>query len=458
MVAQFLLCAASGRCGLLVAAIAVLGFFGSPAGPANSAIAREGGDSRGALHWIGTWGTAPQAAIPGRAQTFGKQTLRLIVHVSAGGRKVRIKISNTFGDQPLHVGGAHLALRADGADIDAATDRTMTFRGKLSTTVPAHSTVVSDAVDMDVPALSDLAISLFLPETAAAATSHILAKQTSYVSGGTGDSTGAVKFSVAQTITDWPFLTGVDVAASSHGGSIVALGSSLTDGDGSTTNANRRWPDVLAERLQKDADGNKELGVLNEGIIGNRLLSDFDSPRQAGGPPPLGAVFAQLARALGRSGVKRFERDVLAQAGVKYVILALGVNDILFPDSFIPATEAVNSQSIISGNRQLIARAHKTGVRVIGTTIPPFKHAIFRNPFFDRFYTPGKEKVRQEVNGWIRSSGEFDGVIEFDQAVRDPDHPTQILPTYDSGDHLHVNDAGNVAQGDAISLALFKER
>src|SRR5438105_1172518 len=160
MVAQFLLCAASGRCGLLVAAIAVLGFFGSPAGPANSAIAREGGDSRGALHWIGTWGTAPQAALPGRAQT--------------------------------------------------------------------------------------------------------LAKQTRYVSGGTGDSTGAVKFSVAQTITDWPFLTGVDVAASSHGGSIVALGSSLTDGDGSTTNANRRWPDVLAERLQKDADGNKELGVLNE--------------------------------------------------------------------------------------------------------------------------------------------------------------------------------------------------
>jgi lysophospholipase L1-like esterase len=396
--------------------------------------------------------------MPGRAETFRNQTLRLIVHTSAGGTTVRVNLSNTFGDLPLPIGGAHLARRADGANIDAASDRALTFRGQPSTIVPAHSLVLSDAVDLDVPALGDLAISLFLPEATAATTSHLLALQTNYVSAETGDSTAAVKFPVAKTIDSWPFLTGVEVAASSQGAAIVALGSSLTDGDGSSRDANRRWPDVLAERLQKDSGGNKELGVLNEGLIGNRLLSDFDSPRQAGGPPPLGPVFAQLGPALGQSGIARFERDVLRQAGVKYLIVGLGVNDILFPGSFIPATESVSSPSILSGYRQLIARAHQNGIRVIGTTIPPFEHAIFRSPFYDRFYAPEKERVREEVNAWIRSSGAFDGVIDFDEAVRDPGHRTQLLPSYDSGDHLHVNDAGNVAQGKAIPLALFKER
>jgi len=317
--------------------------------------------------------------------------------------------------------------------------------------------VVSDAVRLDVPALGDLALSLFLPETTAATTSHILALQTNYVSAETGDATAAVKFPVAKTIDSWPFLTGVDVAAPPGAATIVALGSSLTDGDGSTKNANRRWPDVLAERLQKDAGGRKELGVLNEGLIGNRLLSDFDSPRQAGGQPPLGPVFAQLGPALGPSGLARFARDVLRQSGVKCLIVGLGVNDILFPGSFIPATQGVNSQSILSGYRQLIARAHSKGIRVILTTIPPFEHALFRDPFYDRFYTPEKERVRQEVNAWIHGSGEFDGVIDFDEAVRDPAHRTQLAPSYDSGDHLHVNDAGNVAQGNAIALELFKD-
>ena len=396
--------------------------------------------------------------MPGGAETFRNQTLRLIVHTSAGGRTVRVSISNTFGEEPLHIGRAHLARRTDGANIDAASDRTLTFRGQPSTIVPAHSLVVSDAVDLDVPALGDLAISLFLPETTAATTSHLLALQTNYVSAETGDSTAAVKFPVAKTIDSWPFLTGVEVVASSEGAAIVALGSSLTDGDGSSRDANRRWPDVLAERLQKDSAGNKERGVLNEGLIGNRLLSDFASPRQAGGPPPLGPVFAQLGPALGQSGLARFERDVLRQAGVQYVIVGLGVNDILFPGSFIPATESVSSQSILSGYRQLITRAHQKGIRVIGTTIPPFEHAIFRSPFYDRFYAPEKERVREEVNAWIRTSGAFDGVIDFDQAVRDPGHRTQLAPAYDSGDHLHVNDAGNVAQGNAIPLALFKDR
>lgn len=405
--------------------------------------------------WIGTWAAAPQAAPKGPVQTFHNQTLRLIVHTSVGGKKVRIRISNTFGDQPLLLGATHIARRASEANIDSASDRVLKFHGRSPVAIPPRSMVVSDPADLDVPALSDLAISLFFPETAALTTLHILAKQTNYLSAETGDATAQVKFPVAQAIDFWPFLTGVDVEASPHAAAIVALGSSLTDGDGSTGDTNRRWPDVLAERLQKAGGEEAELGVLNEGIIGNRLLSDMQSPRQAGGPPPLGPVLEVLGPALGQSGVARFDRDVLAQAGVKFVILALGVNDMLFPGAFIPQTETVTAQDVIKGNRQLIAQAHKKGIRAIGTTIPPFEHALFRKPFYDRFYSPENEKIRQEVNAWIRTSGEFDGVIDFDEAVRDPDHPTQILPAYDSGDHLHVNNAGNLAQGSIISLALF---
>ncbi|MBN9617175.1 MAG: SGNH/GDSL hydrolase family protein [Acidobacteriales bacterium] len=315
--------------------------------------------------------------------------------------------------------------------------------------------LISDPVKLDVPALSDLAISIFLPQSTHATTVHLRAFQTNYVSPETGDLSAEIKFPVARTIASWPFLTGVDVAAMPHGATIIALGSSLTDGVGSTQDANRRWPDVLAERLQK-AGGNKaELGILNEGIIGNRLLSDNRSPRQTGGPPPLRAVFEQYGPALGQAGLARFERDVLAQAGVKYVVVGLGVNDILFPGSFIPQTERVTSQQLISGYRQIVTRAHKQEIRVIGTTIPPFEHAIWPAPFFDGFYSVENEKTRQEINMWIRSSGEFDGVIDFDKAVCDPNHPAQLLPAYDSGDHLHVNDAGNVAQANAISLGLF---
>lgn len=408
--------------------------------------------------WIGTWAAAPQPSTPAGAQTLHNQTVRLIVHTSIGGTRVRIKISNTFGDEPFLIGSAHIARRTAAAGIDPTSDRTLTFSGHGSARVAARSIVVSDPVNLEAPALSDLVISVFFPEATKIMTAHTLAKQTNYLSTETGDSTAAVNFPVAKTMVSWPFLTAVDVVAPPEGATVVAFGSSLTDGDGSTRDANRRWPDVLAQRLQKDPGGNTELGVLNEGIIGNRLLSDIDSPRQAGGPPPLGPVLAELGPILGEAGLKRFERDVLAQAGVKYVILALGVNDILFPGSFIPSTESVTAQRVIAGNRQLIARAHKKGIRAIGTTIPPFEHALFRDPFFDRLYTPEKEKVRQEVNSWIRGSGEFDGVIDFDEAVRDPSHPTQLLPAYDSGDHLHVNDAGNVAQGNAIPLALFHAR
>jgi lysophospholipase L1-like esterase len=406
--------------------------------------------------WIATWGTGAQAAIPGHVQTFNNQTLRLIVHTSVSGERVRIRLSNTFGDGPLLIGAAHVAIRAGGAKIVKGSDHEVTFSGQNSTTVPKGSMVISDPIDLDVPALSDLAISLFLPRPTRATTSHLRALQTNYLSRETGDTTAKIKFSAAETFASWPFLTGVDVMASPQGATIVALGSSLTDGQGSTPDANRRWPDVLAERLQKAGGETAKLSVVNEGIIGNRLLNDSQSPRQAGSPTPLAGVFAGFGPALGEAGLKRFERDVIAQPGIKYVIVALGVNDILFPGSFIPESERITAQDLIDGYDQIIARAHQQKIRVIITTIPPFEHSFWSTPLFDRFYSSENEKTRQDVNKWIRTAAGFDGVIDFDAAVRDPDRPTQILPTYDAGDHLHVNDAGNVSQGNAISLELFR--
>jgi lysophospholipase L1-like esterase len=407
-------------------------------------VARGAGAEKDDRLWIGTWATAAQPYIPQALQTYANQSLRLIVHTSVGGTKVRIRISNTYGDTPLVIGGAHIALRTAAAEIDPRSDRVLEFQGKPSATVAAGGMVVSDPVEMAVPALSDLAVSLFLPERTAAKTSHVLAKQTSYVSTETGDSTGAAKFPVAKTIESWPFLTGVDVEASAGAAVVVAFGSSLTDGDGTTADTNRRWPDALAKRLQKEAGGKKEVGVLNEGIIGNRLL--YDSPK--GADNPFGA-------ALGEAGLARYERDVLEQSGVKYVIVGLGINDILFPAfPFTPANEKVSAEEVIAGYRQLIARGHQKGVRVIGTTNPPFENSAFPG-FVTAFYTSEREATRQKVNAWILSSGEFDGVVDLDAAVRDPSHPTRLLPAYDSGDHLHPNDAGCIAEAKAFPLALF---
>jgi lysophospholipase L1-like esterase len=401
--------------------------------------------NRDGKQWIGTWATAPQPFIPGSLQTFRNQSLRLIVHTSAGGTKVRIKISNTYGDGPLLIGGAHIARRTAAAEIDPRSDRMLKFQTKSSTTVAAGLMVVSDPVEMDVPALSDLAVSLFLPQRTEAKTSHSMAKQTSYVSPETGDSTAVANFPVAKTIHSWPFLTGVDIEASPGAAAIVAFGSSLTDGDGTTADTNGRWPDVLAERLQKGAGGKAEIGVLNEGIIGNRLL--HDSPK--GADDPFGA-------GLGQAGLARFERDVLAQAGVRYVIVGLGINDILFPAfPFTPPNEKVSAEDIISGYRQLIARGHRNGVRVIATTNPPFENSAFEG-LVTAFYTSEREAIRQKVNDWIRSSGEFGGVVDLDAVLRDPSHPTQLLPAYDSGDHLHPNNAGCIAEGNAVPLALFE--
>ena len=417
--------------------LVALPFLSATLSAAEPASARD----ESTANWIGTWAVAAQGQLPGPPKTYRNQTLRLIVHTSVAGARIRVTFSNTFGAQPLVLGRVHVARRITDAEIDPATDRAVTFRGQNSTTVAAGASVTSDPVELAVPALSDLAISFFLPESTAATTAHILAKQTSFVSAETGDCTGEVKFRVAKTLRDWPFLTGVDVTASPRGATIVAFGSSLTDGDGTTADTNARWPDVLAARLQQ-AGHNVDIGVVNEGIIGNRLLND--SPEKDWGG------------ALGQAGVKRFERDVLARAGVKWVVVGLGINDIAFPGSLTPAAEIITFESLIAGYRQLIVHAHAQGVRVIGTTNAPFENSFLTNASRHvTFFTAEKEALRVKVNDWILHSSEFDGVVDLDALLRDPNRPTQILPAYDSGDHLHPNNAGCLAEGNAFPLSLF---
>ena len=402
-------------------------------------------------HWVGTWGTAPAGPpLPAQTQTFTDQTLRLIVHTSIGGSQVRIRVSNELGTTPLRIGAAHIALRQAGSDIVPGTDRVLTFSGATSITVPAGAPVLSDPVDLTVPALGDLAVSLYLPGEVRATTIHGSAFQTNYVSL-PGNFTGATTLPTQRTITSWPFLTEVDVSAPGAG-AIVALGDSITDGAVTTIDANRRWPDLLALRLQTTRDQaagqagadaaspalralNSRLGVVNRGIGGNRLLRDP-------GEQPL----------FGRAALARFDRDVLATAGVRHLIVLIGINDIGHPGTgTIPASEAVTPQDLIAGYRQLIARAHAKGIPVYGATLTPFEGTVFPG-----YYTPEKEAVRQAVNNWIRSSDEFDAVIDFDRAVRDPSHPTRMLPAYDSGDHLHPNDLGMQAMANAIPLELFR--
>lgn len=402
--------------------------------------------TRGDALWMGTWSTAAQPAVPGQAHTFARQTVRLIARVSAGGTRVRIRLSNVYGDRPLIVDRAHIARRVVAAQIDPASDRALTFDGRPQATIAARTSMLSDPVDLILPALGELAVSLYFKGSAIATTSHALALQTSYVSNA-GDFTGATAFPVAETIDTWPFLAAIDVASPARGAAIVAFGSSTTDGDGTTMDANRRWPDLLAERLHTGPGTGRAPGVLNQGIIGNRLL--FDSPPRS----PFGPL-------LGEAATRRFDRDVLEQAGVRYVIVGLGINDITFPGlPFTPPSQQVTLAAIVDGYRQLIARARRAGLHVILTTLGPFEGRVFTGGGLNvPQFTPERERLRQAVNAWIRSTTEVHGVVDFDAVIRDPGRPTRLLPAYDSGDHLHVNDAGNAAQAAAIPLTLFTDR
>jgi len=386
--------------------------------------------------WTGTWAMSVQPSMPGALETYEQQTLRLIVHTSVSGSQVRITLSNLYGTVPLTIADAHVALRADGPRIDPRTDRALRFGGQSAVTIAPRRQVTSDPVALSVPALSDLAVSLFLPHKVAATTSHLLALQTSYVA--TGNMVGATDFPVPQKIDTWPFLSRVDVSDSAPLSSVAVIGSSTTDGDGSTADQNRRMPDALASRLQR-------IGVLNAGIIGNRLLKD--SP-----------VESRFGAGLGEAVLSRLDRDALDQPGVRFLVVAIGVNDIAFPGAFTPANEAVSAQSLIQGYREIIARAHAKGIKVLMTTIPPFGNAVFPGDHKLVIHTPEKEAVRLAVNEWLRTTKEADGMADFDAVLRDPARPDRLKSRFDSGDHLHANDAGYAASAAAVPLGFFTDQ
>jgi len=377
-------------------------------------------DAYVAGHWSGTWSASPQAAsVP---LEFSGQTLRQIVHASIGGTQVRVRLSNAYGVSPLHIGAARVGLRSHGASIAAGSDRVLTFGGAAATTIPVGALAVSDPVELRVPDQADLAISLWIPGNQSAATEHKLGLQTTYVSP-EGDFTGADSLPTASTTASYHFLAGVDVGSSAPSRAIVALGDSITDGLHSTPDANRRWPNRLAERLHARNRGNR-IAVLNAGISGNRILHDK----------------------AGTNASARLDRDVLVQTGARYLIVLEGINDI-----GIPVGSA--AEDIIAGHRQIIERAHAMGLKVYGGTLTPFQ-AFLPGVYF----SAEGEATRQAVNHWIRTGKAYDAVIDFDRVLRDPDRPAVMRPAYDSGDHLHPNDAGYQAMADAIDLSLFDVR
>jgi lysophospholipase L1-like esterase len=420
----------------------------------------SGGLRPGGGAWVGTWATVPTAVPPANVTpvaTFDDQTLRQVVHVSVGGDTVRVRFSNEFGTAPLVIGAAHVAGGVSGAGAGAVpdqiaegTDRALTFGGRAAVTVPPGAPMLSDPVALDVPAGSHLVVSIYLPERTEGRTVHAFAVRHNVVAA--GNVAAETKVAPTSVIDQWYFLTGVSVRAHAgrtgrrgHPGrtaSIVVLGDSITDGAVTTVDADRRWPDLLAARLRATPDL-KHLGVLNEGISGNRLLHDPN-------PPPRSEAEGYAAF-FGESALRRFDRDVGALPGVRYVIVLLGVNDLGHPGNQAPAAEEVSAADLIGGFRQLIARAHERGLKVFGATILPFRNDAFG------LFTPEREATRQAVNAWIRTGGEYDAVIDLDAALRDPARPDQLLPAYDSGDHLHPNDAGAAAIADAVDLRLFAD-
>jgi len=362
--------------------------------------------------------------------SFSNQTVRQIVRVSVGGSKVRIRFSNEFGSKPVLIGAASVGLGGKGAEIVAGSLRPLTFGGAKKVTLLPGAPALSDPVELNVAPLSDLAINLYLPAATELATVHQVGLQTADVSA-RGDFTASSEFPVVNRFTHRFFLTGVLVEPSAPARAIVTFGDSITDGTNSTVNANGRWPDVLARRLK---DAGAAIAVLNQGISGNRVLSD-------------GA---------GVSGLARFERDVLSQPAVSHVVVLLGINDIGWPGTAIEPNGIIRTaDDIVAGYKQMIARARVRSIKVIGATLTPFENALAGRPN-QGYFTLDKEVRRLAVNHWIRTSGAFDAIIDFERVIVDPSRSAAIAAPYDSGDHLHPNDAGYRAMGEAVELKLFQ--
>ena len=381
--------------------------------------------------WVATWAPSVFAAPPrpggdsvDRVPTWNNHTIRQIARATIGGDRVRIRFTNEFGDRPLVIGSAQIALRDTGASIRTGTSKAVTFGGHPGVTLRRGAIAMSDPVDMRVPDLTDLAISIWIRDTIRASTRHPNAYQTNYVSP-IGDFTAVTAMRADTTTGQWSFLAGIEVETKRATGVIVAFGNSITDGAGSPADSNGRWPDVLARRLFAGHEPPK--AVVNAGIGGNGVIRDITGP-------------AALAR---------FDRDVLMQPGITHIILLEGINDLGRGAAPTNPFDSTAAEDIIYGYQQLIARAHERGVFILGATLTPMGNMT-------RSVTPLVNGRRKTINTWIRSSGAFDGVIDFDAATRDPANPDAFLPAYDSGDHLHPSLAGYKAMGESIDLALFR--
>ena len=378
-------------------------------------------------HWVAAWAAAPDQEGP----PLSAKTIRQIVRPSIGGSSVRLRFSNLYGTAAVTIGPVRIAKYAGESAIQPATDRAVTFGGKAAATIAQGADVLSDPVAFPVAAFEQLAISVYVPDSSKASTLHGVGMQTAYIAD--GEVTAAIKLGKSETDTSRYFLTDVEVAAAADARTIVVIGDSITDGVGSTSERNRRWPDALAERLQADP-ALASIAVVNSGIAGNRLLNDASAPF------------------IGPSMLSRFDRDALGKPGVRWVVLLSGSNDLSAADMLDSPKDKVSAQQIIGGMQQLIARAHAKGIKVYGATVLP--KAGVKKPFV---HTPEGQAKRLELNAWIRNSGAFDAVVDFERLLGDPTRPDHLAPAYDSGDHLHPNDAGYKAMAAAIDLRLFRE-
>jgi lysophospholipase L1-like esterase len=384
--------------------------------------------------WVASWGASQQIPEPENAMSMDDlrdETVRQIFHLSVGGPGLRVHVSNAFGTEALHFTSVHIArpISPSSSAIDPASDRALAFAGSSDVTVPPGAEFVSDTLDYPLDSLSNLAVTFHLDAPLARQTGHPGSRATSYFVH--GDFVTSPNLPNARHVDHWYQLSEIDVLAPSGAASIVALGDSITDGHGATTNGNDRWTDVLAQRLQSSSN-TRSIGVSNQGIGGNHLLTD----------------------GLGPSALARFDRDVLAPTGVRWVILFEGVNDLgglARNGEVTPAEHAALVKRVLSAYEQIILRAHAHGLRVFGATVTPYAGSNYYHP------GPLSEADRQAVNAWIRAPGHFDAVIDFDSIVRDPQHPDRLFAAFDCGDHLHPSPAGYRAMGEAVPLSLFAQ-
>jgi lysophospholipase L1-like esterase len=400
--------------------------------PPIAAAQREG--------WITTWTASPEPAEPDPNQpilNLRDQTVRERVRISVGGSQIRIRLSNEYGSSPLLVGAVTVGAPKDPATVKPGSIQAVTFGGRNSVTIPAGAPAISDPVALTVAYGAEISISLYFPKRVTTPTWHALALKRAVVSP-QGDHSYDEKIRGGTEASRSMFVSAVLVPAQRSQRLVVAFGDSIVDGDGSTADADRNWPNDLIRRLEKTPDGSR-LAVVNEGIAGNRLLGD--------GP---------LA-SLGISALARFDRDALSMPGVTHIVLLEGINDLGFPGaklgelSLADPADVRNAGDLIGAYRQLIARAHIRGIKLIGSTMTACEGVDIPG-----YYSEAKEATRQAVNKWIRTSHAFDGVIDFDAVLRDPHHPSRLLTRFASEDHLHPNDAGYQAMADAIDLALFQ--